>query len=157
MEVFVGYARAENGTSGRQHKGSWSIGRFRSGLPEGVCAKALAAPGPGDVADTVGAQRVRCRGGVEVRELHNLLFRTRPITARTAVPLSAVEGVAKNVSRRVPLATNPLCRQANNASAPLCGKEGDDSVSPARSGERSEKALPKALCTREVSDNSASR
>ena len=77
--------------------------------------------------------------------------------ARTAVPLSAVEGEAKNVSRRVPLATNPLCRQANNASAPLCGKEGDDSISLARSGERSEKALPKALCTREVSDNSASR
>lgn len=43
MEVFVGYARAENGTSGRQHKGSWSIGRFRSGLPEGVCDKAVAA------------------------------------------------------------------------------------------------------------------
>ena len=58
MEVFVGYARAENGTSGRQHKGSWSIGRFRSGLPEGVCAKALAAPGPGDVADTV--ERSEC-------------------------------------------------------------------------------------------------
>ena len=35
--IIVGYARAENGTSGRQHKGSWSIGRFRSGLPEGVC------------------------------------------------------------------------------------------------------------------------
>lgn len=49
------------------------------------------------------------------------------------------------------------CRQANNASAPLSGKEGDDSVSLARSGERSEKALPKALCTREVSDNSDSR
>ena len=58
------------------------------------------------------------------------------------MPLSAVEGVAKNVSRRVPLATNPLCRQANNASAPLYGKEGDDSNAPARSGERSEKALP---------------
>ena len=41
--IIVGYARAENGTSGRQHIGSWSIGRFRSGLPEGVCAKALAA------------------------------------------------------------------------------------------------------------------
>ena len=35
-------------------------------------------------------------------------------------------------------------RKANNASAPLSGKEGDDSVSPARSGERSEKALPKS-------------
>ena len=75
---------------------------------------------------------------------HNLLFRTRPITARTAVPLSAVEGEAKNVSRRVPLATNPLCRKANNASAPLKGKEGDDSNYPARSGERSEKSLPKS-------------
>ena len=41
--IIVGYARAENGTSGRQHKGSWSIGRFRSGLPEGVCEKAVAA------------------------------------------------------------------------------------------------------------------
>ena len=41
--IIVGYARAENGTSGRQHKGSWSIGRFRSGLPEGVCDKAVAA------------------------------------------------------------------------------------------------------------------
>ena len=58
------------------------------------------------------------------------------------MPLSAVEGEAKNVSRRVPLATNPLCRQANNASAPPKGKEGDDSNYPARSGERSEKALP---------------
>ena len=66
---IVGYARAENGTSGRQHKGSWSIGRFRSGMPEGVCDKAVASPGPGDGADTVGAQRVRCRGDVEVREL----------------------------------------------------------------------------------------
>ena len=75
---------------------------------------------------------------------HNLLFRTRPITARTAVPLSAVEGESKNVSRRVPLATNPLCRKANNASAPLKGKEGDDSKYPARSGERSEKSLPKS-------------
>ena len=64
--------------------------------------------------------------------------------ARTAVPLSAVEGEAKNVSRRVPLATNPLCRKANNASAPLKGKEGDDSNYPARSGERSEKSLPKS-------------
>ena len=60
------------------------------------------------------------------------------------MPLSAVEGEAKNVSRRVPLAINPLCRQANNASAPLCGKEGDDSVSLARSGEQSEKSLPKS-------------
>ena len=34
------------------------------------------------------------------------------------------------------------CRQANNASAPQCGTEGDDSISLARSGERSEKALP---------------
>ena len=58
------------------------------------------------------------------------------------MPLSAVEGVAKNVSRRVPLGTNPLCRKANNASAPLKGKEGDDSNYLARSGERSEKALP---------------
>lgn len=33
-------------------------------------------------------------------------------------------------------------RQANNASAPQCGKEGDDSISLARSGERSEKSLP---------------
>ena len=41
--IIVGYARAEDGTSGRQHKGSWSIGRFRSGLPEGVCEKAVAA------------------------------------------------------------------------------------------------------------------
>ena len=41
--IIVGNARAENGTSGRQHKGSWSIGRFRSGLPEGVCEKAVAA------------------------------------------------------------------------------------------------------------------
>ena len=41
--IIVGYARAEDGTSGRQHKGSWSIGRFRSGLPEGVCDKAVAA------------------------------------------------------------------------------------------------------------------
>ena len=57
------------------------------------------------------------------------------------MPLSAAEFEAKNVSRRVPLATNPLCRKANNASAPLCGKEGDDSVSLARSGERSEKSL----------------
>ena len=32
--------------------------------------------------------------------------------------------------------------KANNASAPLSGKEGDDSVSLARSGERSEKSLP---------------
>ena len=39
-------------------------------------------------------------------------------------------------------ATNPLKPQANNASAPLFGKEGDDSNSLARSGERSEKALP---------------
>ena len=60
------------------------------------------------------------------------------------MPLSAVEGEAKNVSRRVPLATNPLCRKANNASAPLKGKEGDDSVSLARSGERSEKSLPES-------------
>ena len=73
------------------------------------------------------------------------------------MPLSAVEGEAKNVSRRVPLATNPLCRMANNASAPLRGTEADDSNYPARSGERSEKALPEALCTREVADNSASR
>ena len=58
------------------------------------------------------------------------------------MPLSAVEGEAKNVSRRVPLAINPLCRKANNASAPLKGKEGDDSNYLARSGERSEKALP---------------
>ena len=58
------------------------------------------------------------------------------------MPLSAVEGVAKNVSRRVPLAINPLCRQANNASAPQCGIEADDSISLARSGERSEKSLP---------------
>ncbi|MGM9866322.1 MAG: hypothetical protein ACI303_00470 [Lepagella sp.] len=38
-------------------------------MPEGVCDKAAAAQRPGDGADTVGAQRVRCRGGVEVREL----------------------------------------------------------------------------------------
>ena len=56
--IIVGYARAENGTSGRQHKGSWSIGRFRSGLPEGVCDKAEAAQRPGDVADTV--ERSEC-------------------------------------------------------------------------------------------------
>ena len=72
----------------------------------------------------------------------------RPIIARTAVPLSAVEGEAKNVSRRVPLATNPLCRKANNASAPLCWEEGDDSVSLARSGERSEKSLPKSTLSK---------
>ena len=59
--IIVGYARAENGAGGRPHKGSWSIGQIRSGLPEGVCAKAAAASGPGDAADTVGAQRVRCR------------------------------------------------------------------------------------------------
>ena len=41
--IIVGYARAEKGAGGRQHKGSWSIGRFRSGLPEGVCDKAVAA------------------------------------------------------------------------------------------------------------------
>ena len=35
-------------------------------------------------------------------------------------------------------------RKANNASAPQRGKEGDDSNYPARSGERSEKALPKS-------------
>ena len=40
--IIVGYARAEKGAGGRQHKGSWSIGRFRSGLPEGVCDKAVA-------------------------------------------------------------------------------------------------------------------
>ena len=57
------------------------------------------------------------------------------------MPLSAAEGEAKNVSRRAPLATKPLCRKANNASAPLSGKEGDDSIYPARSGERSEKSL----------------
>ena len=57
------------------------------------------------------------------------------------MPLSAVESEAKNVSRRVPLVTYPLCRQANNASAPLCGIEGDDSIYPARSGERSEKSF----------------
>ena len=41
--IIVGYARAEKGAGGRQHKGSWSIGRFRSGLPEGVCDKAVVA------------------------------------------------------------------------------------------------------------------
>ena len=66
--IIVGYARAENGTSGRQHKGSWSIGRFRSGLPEGVCAKALAASVPGDVVDPPSVARAvsRRRRGPEL-------------------------------------------------------------------------------------------
>ena len=51
--IIVGYARAENGAGGRQHTGSWSTGRCRSGLPEGVCGKAAAPPRPGDGADTV--------------------------------------------------------------------------------------------------------
>ncbi len=45
-------------------QGSWSIGRCRRGLLEGVCDEVVTAQRPGDVADTVGAQRVRCRGGV---------------------------------------------------------------------------------------------
>ena len=48
-------------------------------------------------------------------------------------------------------------RKANNASALLSGKEVDDSNYPARSGERSEKSLPKSTLYKEVSDNSASR
>ena len=77
--------------------------------------------------------------------------------ARTAVPLSAVEGEAKNVSRRVPLATNPLCRKANNASAPHCGKKAMivTILLAVENGARS--LYLKALCTREVSDNSDSR
>ena len=77
--------------------------------------------------------------------------------ARTAVPLSAVEGEAKNVSRRVPLATNPLCRKANNASAPHCGKKAM-TVTILLAVENGARSLClKALCTREVSDNSDSR
>ena len=155
--AIVGYARAENGAGGRQHKGSWSIGRFRSGLPEGVCEKALAAPGPGDGADTVECSECGVAEVYRSGSWHNLLFRTRPANARTAVPLSAVEGEAKNVSRRVPLATNPLCRKANNASAPHCGKKAM-TVTILLAVENGARSLClKALCTREVSDNSDSR
>ena len=55
---IVGYARAEHVADGRQHTGSWSTGRCRSGLPEGVCGKAAAPPRPGDGADTV--ERSEC-------------------------------------------------------------------------------------------------
>ena len=92
-------------------QGSWSKGRFRSGSPEGVCDKAVASQRPGDGADTVECSECGVAEAYRSGSWHNLLFRTRPITARTAVPLSAVEGEAKNVSRRVPLAINPLCRR----------------------------------------------
>ena len=56
-------------------QGSWSIGRYRSGLPEGVCDKAVAAQRPGDVADTV--ERSECGVAEEYRlgSWHNILFR----------------------------------------------------------------------------------
>ena len=61
----------------------------------------------------------RCRVVVKGMSFHNLLFRPRPGIALTAVQLSAVEFVAENVSRRIPLAINPLKPPEKDASAPV--------------------------------------
>lgn len=115
-----------------------SIGRSRSGLPEGVCEKAVASQRPGDGATT--AER---RAAVSCSRKGNE-FSQSPVPtptgyALTVVQLSAVEFVAENVSRRIPLAINPLKPPEKDASAPV-GKMAMAQIS-ARA-ENANKAMP---------------
>lgn len=104
-------------------QGSWSIGRCRSGLLEGVCDKVVTAQRPGDGA--IPQERSEC-GIVQAyrsKSWRNILFRPRPATARTAVPQSAVEGETEDVERlhhrlRVGGAYNPHSSMQKTRKAP---------------------------------------